>query len=189
MAAQRPTSVPKLLPRLVVRRTATATPFHRAPFGSLFPIAYPMTENATDSAAEPRHADAHAPWTGTGRPEQVTACPEKLGRSGPQSAIEPPRWDNDRLIGITEIRSMFNLGRTAAYQLTHRPGFPNPVPISRRCYRWWASEVAAFTTTLRQTSARASPQRTRLPRQPDAVAPPRRITGKVRPARIRKEAS
>jgi len=35
------------------------------------------------------------------------------------------------LITIKEIREIFGLGRTAAYELTHRPGFPAPVPISR----------------------------------------------------------
>jgi hypothetical protein len=72
---------------------------------------------------------------------------------------------------------MFNLGRTAAYQLTHRPGFPDPVSLSPRCYRWWASEVAAFTVNLRRESARTSAQRTRTPRPPSclggtAIPPP-----------------
>jgi predicted DNA-binding transcriptional regulator AlpA len=56
----------------------------------------------------------------------------------------PARWTSDRLISIGDIRKLFNLGRTAAYELTHRPDFPEPVPISSRCYRWWASEVDAF---------------------------------------------
>ena len=108
--------------------------------------------------------------------------------SSPQPA-EPPRWIHDSLIGITEIRRIFKLGRTAAYELTHRPGFPDPVPISPRCYRWWASEVSAFTAALRREPARASAQRTARPRQTDPAAPPRRITGTVRAARTRKEAS
>ena len=116
-------------------------------------------------------------------------CPEEPASSGSQSAAGPPRWVHDSLIGITEIRRIFKLGRTAAYELTHRPGFPDPVPISPRCYRWWASEVAAFTATLRRESARASAQRGDRPRQPDQAAPPRRITGTVRAARTRKEAS
>jgi predicted DNA-binding transcriptional regulator AlpA len=57
------------------------------------------------------------------------------------------------LITINEIRKIFGLGRTAAYELTHRPGFPAPVPISRRCYRWWAKEVAAFAAELREQPA------------------------------------
>jgi predicted DNA-binding transcriptional regulator AlpA len=116
-----------------------------------------------------------------------------VGQIRSQSAVEPPRWANDRLIGITEIRSIFNLGRTAAYQLTHRPGFPDPVTISPRCYRWWAREVAAFTATLRRESAQASAQRTTQrttePHLPDPATTPRRITGKVRATRIRREAS
>ena len=42
------------------------------------------------------------------------------------------RWANDALIGIADIRKRFKLGRTAAYELTHRPGFPDPVRISPR---------------------------------------------------------
>jgi hypothetical protein len=42
------------------------------------------------------------------------------------------RWANDALISIADIRKRFKLGRTAAYELTHRPGFPNPVPIEGR---------------------------------------------------------
>jgi predicted DNA-binding transcriptional regulator AlpA len=41
----------------------------------------------------------------------------------------------DRLISIGDIRTLFKLGRTAAYELTHRPGFPNPVQVSSRCLR------------------------------------------------------
>jgi predicted DNA-binding transcriptional regulator AlpA len=117
------------------------------------------------------------------------SSPQEPATSGPQFAAEPPRWVHDSLIGIPEIRRIFRLGRTAAYELTHRPGFPDPVPISPRCYRWWASEVSAFTAALRRESARASAQRTAKPRQPDPAAPPPRITGTVRAARTRKEAS
>ena len=118
------------------------------------------------------------------------SCPQEMASSGPDSAAEPPRWTHDSLIGITEIRRIFKLGRTAAYELTHRPGFPDPVPISPRCYRWWASEVATFAAALRKERARANTQPTRTPRMPDPdLPPPRRITGKVRAARARKEAS
>ena len=74
----------------------------------------------------------------------------------PDPAIPPPetagqtRWTTDRLISIGDIRDLFKLGRTAAYELTHRPEFPEPVPVSPRCYRWWASEVDAFAATLRR---------------------------------------
>ena len=116
----------------------------------------------------------------------------------PDPAIPEPetagqaRWTNDRLISIGDIRKLFKLGRTAAYELTHRPGFPEPVPISRRCYRWWASEVDAFAATLRRERAerargRITQRATRQQTAPPAT-PPRRITGNVRAARTRKEA-
>ncbi len=119
------------------------------------------------------------------------SCPQELASSGSRSAAEPPRWVHDSLIGIGEIRRIFRLGRTAAYELTHRPGFPDPVPISPRCYRWWASEVAAFAATLRREPARASARPARKPRppEPDPVVAQPRITGKVRAARTRREAS
>ena len=50
---------------------------------------------------------------------------------------------------IRDIRELFGLGRTAVYELTHRPGFPEPIKLSPRCYRWWASEVLAFTADVR----------------------------------------
>jgi predicted DNA-binding transcriptional regulator AlpA len=91
----------------------------------------------------------------------------------------------DRLIGIGDIRELFGLGRTAAYELTHRPGFPAPVPLSSHAYRWWASEVAAFTETLR-TAGQNSPARSRRGRAPGPAPSPStarlRITGAVRPA-------
>jgi len=90
----------------------------------------------------------------------------------------------DTLIGIRDIRAMFRLGRTAAYELTHRPGFPTPVRISTRCYRWWATEVAAFAASLGQQAQPVKrPQSAHLHQ-----APPLTITGKVRMARRRKEA-
>jgi predicted DNA-binding transcriptional regulator AlpA len=104
----------------------------------------------------------------------------------------PARWTNDKLISITDIRTLFKLGRTAAYELTHRPDFPEPVPISPRCYRWWASEVDAFADSLRRKhrdqSAVGGTPRTTKPQTPHPAAPPRRITGQVRAARSRREA-
>jgi predicted DNA-binding transcriptional regulator AlpA len=102
------------------------------------------------------------------------------------------RWTSDRLISIGDIRTLFKLGRTAAYELTHRPEFPEPVPVSPRCYRWWASEVDTFADSLRRQhpdqSARVhSTQRTTKPQAPHPASPPRRITGRVRAARIRRE--
>ena len=116
----------------------------------------------------------------------------------PDPAIPPPetagqtRWTTDRLISIGDIRNLFKLGRTAAYELTHRPEFPEPVPVSPRCYRWWASEVDAFAATLRLNRSQQSVGATQRATKPDAshrATPPRRITGKVRAARTRKETS
>ena len=119
------------------------------------------------------------------------SCPQEMASSSADSAAGPPRTAHDSLIDITEIRRIFRLGRTAAYELTHRPDFPDPVPISPRCYRWWASEVAGFAAVLRREPVRANAQPVRRPPLPEAnpVAPQPRITGKVRAARARKEAS
>ena len=93
----------------------------------------------------------------------------------------------DSLISIREIRALFGLGRTAAYELTHRPGFPAPVRISPRCYRWWAAEVAAFTADLRHQAQPGSRQRLARQAAPAQAIPTLHITGKVRLARRRKE--
>jgi predicted DNA-binding transcriptional regulator AlpA len=101
-----------------------------------------------------------------------------------------PTWSaGDELISIADIRGLFKLGRTAAYELTHRPGFPDRVEISRRCYRWWASEVYEFAAALRRERAQGSTRRAKKPRLPDPAISPRPITGKVRAARARKDAS
>ena len=116
----------------------------------------------------------------------------------PDPAIHPPetagqtRWSTDRLISIGDIRNLFKLGRTAAYELTHRPEFPEPVAVSSRCYRWWASEVDAYADTLRLKHSQQSVDATQRVRKPNAsnrAAQPRRITGKVRAARGRKGTS
>ncbi len=122
---------------------------------------------------------------GGGAPDPVIPEPGTDGQA---------RWANDRLVSIGDIRSLFKLGRTAAYELTHRPDFPEPVPISPRCYRWWASEVEAFAATLRRKRSEQPPRGggTRLATKPHVshpAAPPRRITGKIRPVRTRKETS
>ena len=110
---------------------------------------------------------------------------------GPETAGQA-QWSSDRLISIEEIRKHFKLGRTAACELTHRPEFPEPVPLSSRCYRWRASEVAAFAASLRskrsEQSVRGDGIRQATKRQaPRPATPPRRITGNVRRVRTRKE--
>jgi predicted DNA-binding transcriptional regulator AlpA len=72
--------------------------------------------------------------------------------AGPHAA-DLSRVANDRLLTIADIREIFGLDRTAAYELTHRPDFPGHVRVSRRCYRWWATEVNAFAEALRRERA------------------------------------
>jgi predicted DNA-binding transcriptional regulator AlpA len=102
-------------------------------------------------------------------------------------AVQPGRPGADRLISIGDIRALFKLGRTAAYELTHRPGFPAPVQISSRCLRWRASEVGTYAGTLQREGAQRRTRRatTRVADEPAAV--PRRITGTARAARGRRE--
>ena len=99
------------------------------------------------------------------------------------------RWANDALISIADIRKRFKLGRTAAYELTHRPGFPDPVPISPRCYRWWVSEVDAFAASLRKQASQSAAGAPRK-EKPQASCPvaPMRIIGTLRAARPRRKA-
>jgi predicted DNA-binding transcriptional regulator AlpA len=116
-------------------------------------------------------------WPGTGGP-------------GESQAEVQTRWATDTLISIRDIRELFSLGRTAAYELTHRPGFPEPIKLSSRCYRWWASEVLDFTADvrLRNTPSRQSREAGRAayrPASPDDPTP-LRITGTMRVARSRK---
>jgi predicted DNA-binding transcriptional regulator AlpA len=122
------------------------------------------------------------------------ACGRAVSDLPSSTTSEPeagqPRWTSDRLLSIRDIRTIFRLGRTAAYELTHRPEFPEPVRVSPHCYRWWASEVDAFAAGRRRE--RAEPSRSggspRAAKQltPQSATPPRRITGKVRAARTRK---
>ncbi len=95
----------------------------------------------------------------------------------------------DHLISIREIRAMFGLGRTAAYELTHRPGFPAAVRISARCYRWWAAEVAAFAAALRQQPQPAIRRRSPDPAARAECTPAPQITGTARMARRRRTPS
>jgi predicted DNA-binding transcriptional regulator AlpA len=100
--------------------------------------------------------------------------------------VPSPQRVDDALIGIADIRKIFGLGRTAAYELTHRPDFPDPVIVSVRCYRWWASEVDAFAAALSRERGQRTRPRTAKPRLPRPSVPARHITGKVRAARASK---
>jgi predicted DNA-binding transcriptional regulator AlpA len=125
----------------------------------------------------------------TSRPPSERDSPGTHGPGDAQAEAQT-RWAADTLISIREIRELFGLGRTAAYELTHRPGFPRPVKLSPRCYRWWTSEVIAFTADVRPgyASARRSPEARRAAHRlvpPDDPAP-LRITGTMRIARSRK---
>jgi predicted DNA-binding transcriptional regulator AlpA len=94
------------------------------------------------------------------------------------------------LIGIGEIRLLFGVGRTSAYELTHRPGFPAPVLISPRCYRWWLDEVTAFADELRNRAddRRRAGAISRAGRtSPSGSTESLRISGRIRPARRRQE--
>jgi predicted DNA-binding transcriptional regulator AlpA len=93
----------------------------------------------------------------------------------------------DQLISINDIRALFKLGRTAAYELTHRSDFPAPVQVSRGCLRWWASEIAAFAATLQLEGARRRGRQTTAPQVSERAEAPRRITGTVRAARGRRQ--
>jgi len=115
--------------------------------------------------------------------------PGTHGPGEPRAEVQT-RWATDTLISIRDIRELFGLGRTAAYELTHRPGFPEPVKLTPRCYRWWASEVIAFTTDVRPRTAPSRRSREAGRAAHRLAAPnepaPMRITGTIRVARSRK---
>lgn len=85
----------------------------------------------------------------------------------------------DVMLTISDIRRIFRLGKTAAYELTRRPDFPAAIPVSARCYRWWASEVDAYAEALR-----TRPRPTRRHTAPRALpgSAPKRIVGTIRAA-------
>jgi predicted DNA-binding transcriptional regulator AlpA len=130
---------------------------------------------------------------GTGRSPiglpEVQKCMADTTSSGPEKESGELRSSaSDRLISIADIRALFKLGRTAAYELTHRPEFPDRVEISPRCYRSWASEVDEFAATLRRVRTQSRKRRGHEPHHCDPALPSRRITGRARAARGRKEA-
>jgi predicted DNA-binding transcriptional regulator AlpA len=112
---------------------------------------------------------------------------------GEQQSLAGTERLPDQLISVADIRVLFGLGRTAAYELTYRPGFPEPVVISSRCHRWWASEVMAFANAIRRESP--GPRRHGNANHPirGQIANPGttryRITGRVRVARPRRTRS
>jgi len=128
--------------------------------------------------------NGHRPAAGEGRTARLAVSP---GPVEPEPAATT-LLQAGTLISIREIRALFGLGRTAAYELTHRPGFPAPVRISPRCYRWWAADVAAFTADLRRQAQPSNRQRPARQPAPAHDMPALHITGKVRVARRRKEA-
>jgi predicted DNA-binding transcriptional regulator AlpA len=111
--------------------------------------------------------------------------PQDFGAEGPHGT-QPRRLASDSLISIADLRKMFRLGRTAAYELTRRPDFPAAVRVSARCYRWWASEVDAFAADLRRERGQRTQRQTAKPQRSDPAAPVRHIAGKVRAARTHK---
>jgi predicted DNA-binding transcriptional regulator AlpA len=127
-----------------------------------------------------------------GRPSDKERCSDSLATRGefhePETATAA-RLPTDSLIGIREIRAIFGLGRTAAYELTHRPDFPAAICLSSRCYRWWAAEVTAFAGGLRQPARPATRQRSRRPATRSDYTTTPRISGSVRMARRRSESS
>jgi predicted DNA-binding transcriptional regulator AlpA len=116
-----------------------------------------------------------------------TCVPLSGDRAGPELAAASLQAGS--LVGITQIRAFFGLGRTAAYELTHRRDFPVPLVLSPRCYRWRATEVLAFAARLRDGSSRFTPcfpqGRPASPRQDPADDAPLGITGTVRYTRRR----
>ena len=113
-----------------------------------------------------------------GHPRESSGCESE--------AVPKVRAGADRLIGISDIRALFKLGRTAAYELTHRSGFPAPVQLSPRCLRWWASEVHEYAVTLQRERDQFKARRTQIRQVDSSTTAPGRITGTVRAARGRK---
>ena len=124
-------------------------------------------------------------------PDAISSLASVIADKPGPTAQNP--WMADRLLSIRDIRQLFGLGRTAAYELTHRRDFPEPVVISPRCYRWWASEVTAFAASIRRegTSPRrpGSARRAREQQAPHLSTSSRHISGTVRVARARRKAS
>jgi predicted DNA-binding transcriptional regulator AlpA len=147
---------------------------------SLTPARQPTTNN-------PR-TFGFGTWPGIGlRQAAEMRLRHEPSRTGSRQAGDPA----DALIGIGDIRALFKLGRTAAYELARRPDFPARVVISARCHRWWASEVDAFAAALRDHPASQQNRATRktsTPQTPEPAETPLRITGRIRAARRKRTA-
>ena len=92
--------------------------------------AFLSADGRTPLNAQEAMSDDHGtyPTTQPGSSDDpAISSPDGTDQPGAPPRDRPP---TDRLIGIREIRQLFGLGRTAAYDLTHRPGFPAPVPVS-----------------------------------------------------------
>ena len=85
----------------------------------------------------------------------------------------------DEYLSITDLRALLRLGRSAAYALTHSPGFPDPVRLSGSCYRWPRPAVEAFLVS------RTIPATQRPTPPAERAAPGRLLTGRTRPRRRR----
>jgi predicted DNA-binding transcriptional regulator AlpA len=86
------------------------------------------------------------------------ACEPEAAREGRPGA--------DRLISVADIRVLFKLGRTAAYELTRRPGFPAAVQVSSRCLRWQGrSGLAGTKSSTTPVSAVADSDRAAVTRR------------------------
>jgi predicted DNA-binding transcriptional regulator AlpA len=114
-----------------------------------------------------------------GRPQDSSGCESE--------GVRKVRPDADRLINISDIRALFKLGRTAAYELTHRPEFPTPVQLSPRCLRWWASEVAAYAASLQFEGGRRAGRQMTARQASKPAEPSHRLVGTVRVARGRRQ--
>ena len=122
-----------------------------------------------------------------GDPHPTPEMPPSSEAGRMREPVRQAGHDTDWLISISDTRILFKLGRTAARELTRRPGFLAPVQLSRRCLCWWASEIDAYAASLqRQGAQRRTCATTTRPAYSSATRP-RWITGTVRAARSRKE--
>ena len=129
--------------RIAPGRTRHGTHLASPPPAATTPPAIPRGTRVRRSADGPRRAACPGPAAtrlGPQRPSVPRAEPSFSLRRQTQGS-------RSRRPGIGDIRTFFKLGRTAqptSWRTAH------PVPVSPRCYRWWASEVEAFADGLRR---------------------------------------